>query len=1152
MLLFLQQKFMLEYKTMKRITFIFCIVLLALFTGYAQTLATRNALWMTWMQDEQGNVAGLGNKQWGIFQRFAAEDLTPYIGQYLTKIRYMPADHPDQYTVFTQNPRVRVYVGGWLIPGTGNFYEGVLVADIEVTDYSFWYYNYIELPTPIVIDGTQQITFGVVYSTSQGFPATTTAASGTPSYINWKSNLIWDGDFDWWWTSANAFPAPNNKFCWDLAAYTRDPLPLSRCAITVDMADAFGDGWTNGMLSFVDENGTEWDRITLNGASNTLQVELPKDVEIYCHWTPGDYPNEVSFTIKNAAGTVLYTCNTGDFSVQPAGEFFSFTNICEGSDCMGVIVDTDDPNWHANDNTLPLIIGYSASYTQQIIPPYFIGSYGEPVELTSVAFEYSGETVTCDNITFYMGHTTKNEFSSNTDWIPVNQLQEVFSGTITFNSSQPWFTVPFDTPFTYEGGNLVLAVLFNQGGYASFEYFPFTQFALLDGTYASLWGNTTYGTLDISGPVPVGGNFYAMRSWWLNSMKFLACPQGGIGTYPGPLYEPFENGFPEGWETDKFGYSSMNGVDNLGMALAGLGNYMGDYQAYLQTPLTDMGNNPKLSFALKITDHPYAQQSNPMALSYNVSISNDFGTTWSTVLNVPVGAHVPADVFQGFRTIVIDPNIMSVYANQVCMVKFSFAVQNNYEIYVCLDDVLLGTFDEYTDLTALRFTGSNTPSVGTPASLVLQVLNSSLTKTMNASDYTVKLMQVTESGNVELLSLSGKTVHPLEIVEVPIPWVSQTEGQITVYGEVVLTSGTDINPDDNQTINYPVEVYPEGESVVAIGLGSTCNYNTPLNFYSNNSWSQSVYFDYEIGYTPKVITKMQYFNNFHSNISEPKPIKIYLANTEQPYISPTWYDMSEFILVFDGTVSFPQGENGITIELDVPFLYTGHNLIVMAYRVWENEVYDENDHFANTPQSFGNRTRYQSSDTDWNSQLPEGGDISATFFPNVRFYMVEPTYTITATAGDNGTIEPIGNTTVNYGASQTYTITPNAGYEILQVLVDDVNNPQAVYDKTYCFMDVKANHTIHAEFKLKIGIPDTEEATINIFSHQNKVTILNEKLVDIQQIEIMDMYGRVVWSGGDGARTVSTEITLNVAVGIYGVRITTGGGQIFMAKVVIQ
>jgi hypothetical protein len=38
-------------------------------------------------------------------------------------------------------------------------------------------------------------------------------------------------------------------------------------------------------------------------------------------------------------------------------------------------------------------------------------------------------------------------------------------------------------------------------------------------------------------------------------------------------------------------------------------------------------------------------------------------------------------------------------------------------------------------------------------------------------------------------------------------------------------------------------------------------------------------------------------------------------------------------------------------------------------------------------------------------------------------------------------------------------------------------------------------------------------------------------------VDIMDMYGRLVWSGQ--VFTEKTDITLDVATGIYGVRITT-------------
>ena len=76
------------------------------------------------------------------------------------------------------------------------------------------------------------------------------------------------------------------------------------------------------------------------------------------------------------------------------------------------------------------------------------------------------------------------------------------------------------------------------------------------------------------------------------------------------------------------------------------------------------------------------------------------------------------------------------------------------------------------------------------------------------------------------------------------------------------------------------------------------------------------------------------------------------------------------------------------------------------------------------------------------------------------------TYTIAASVtGGNGTITPNGNVSVNHGANQTFTITPNANYHIAQVLVDGVNNPAAVTSGSYTFTNVTANHTIVASFE---------------------------------------------------------------------------------------
>ncbi|MCX6688626.1 MAG: hypothetical protein NTZ39_02885 [Methanoregula sp.] len=65
--------------------------------------------------------------------------------------------------------------------------------------------------------------------------------------------------------------------------------------------------------------------------------------------------------------------------------------------------------------------------------------------------------------------------------------------------------------------------------------------------------------------------------------------------------------------------------------------------------------------------------------------------------------------------------------------------------------------------------------------------------------------------------------------------------------------------------------------------------------------------------------------------------------------------------------------------------------------------------------------------------------------------------------GTNGTISPHGVTTVTYGSSQTYAITPDTGYHIADVLVDSVSIGMV---SVYAFTDVQANHTIAALFAI--------------------------------------------------------------------------------------
>ncbi|MCP4353246.1 MAG: SpoIIE family protein phosphatase [Desulfobacterales bacterium] len=81
------------------------------------------------------------------------------------------------------------------------------------------------------------------------------------------------------------------------------------------------------------------------------------------------------------------------------------------------------------------------------------------------------------------------------------------------------------------------------------------------------------------------------------------------------------------------------------------------------------------------------------------------------------------------------------------------------------------------------------------------------------------------------------------------------------------------------------------------------------------------------------------------------------------------------------------------------------------------------------------------------------------------FFPVKPQeeYTITASSGKNGSIEPSGNVAVNEGASQTFKITPYKRYEVDDVQADGISVKS---DGTYTFESVSADHKIHVTFKL--------------------------------------------------------------------------------------
>ena len=118
------------------------------------------------------------------------------------------------------------------------------------------------------------------------------------------------------------------------------------------------------------------------------------------------------------------------------------------------------------------------------------------------------------------------------------------------------------------------------------------------------------------------------------------------------------------------------------------------------------------------------------------------------------------------------------------------------------------------------------------------------------------------------------------------------------------------------------------------------------------------------------------------------------------------------------------------------------------------------------------------------------GNANATHGPHLLQVKVDEVRVITATADEHGKIAPAAGTiTVPKGKSETFTITPDSGYRIKDVLVDG-KSVGAV--STYTFENVVDNHTIHATFARKhtptpstptVEIPDDDALGLNTADH---------------------------------------------------------------------
>lgn len=316
------------------------------------------------------------------------------------------------------------------------------------------------------------------------------------------------------------------------------------------------------------------------------------------------------------------------------------------------------------------------------------------------------------------------------------------------------------------------------------------------------------------------------------------------------------------------------------------------------------------------------------------------------------------------------------------------------------------------DLAAISLTGPTAPNYGTQSIYTLTISNPG---TLLQSGYQIKLFR---AQGIEVFSWPGPDIQPGATTNVTMPWIPENLGPETLYGKVSLAGDQDPANDQTPPLNVIVQ------AVAGVGNGNQ-QALIPVNMYYRTSLFETIYYASEMN-CMGLITDISFLNNFQTPLYG-IPISLCLGETTLGDLTGGWIPSSQLTQVFSGNVDFPNGQNEIRIHLDTPYQYGGGNLVLMAYRPWDDDYYSSMDlFFAQTVGTNRSLTTFNDN-TTINPDNPPTTGVTGQF-PTTRFYLsVNGLGSLAGNVTAGGA--PLSGATVSIAnTSLCYTTVPGGNY----------------------------------------------------------------------------------------------------------------------------
>lgn len=391
--------------------------------------------WITWSGEPDGNSIGTGQaSDFYCAQRFAVEDIAPYAGYELTKVKFVPCEANCTYSI-------RVWTGS-----TSMTNPGTLVCDqvIDAADLQIGAWTEITLDNPVSISGGEEVWFGYRANTQTGHPAGTDAGpvvegKGNMMYFQGWTTLSQLGDFNYNWAIQgfvelggkemamnapieNAEEAAPSKgqieeklhrvFKAAPVMKTRDAVTSYNIYINDELAGTvdgntfeyteagFEDGEYNVCVSAVYDNGcespalcSETEVITTCWPVNNLEYTVLAKKNVKLTWTEPVDPNAPQTWLSwsgEPGGNAIGTGSANDFSVAHRYEPADITDY-EG---MNIVAVNFYPNEANCEYSLRIWVGGDQSAPGDMVVDQVIAA--EDLMIGSVNLVYLDTPVTID------------------------------------------------------------------------------------------------------------------------------------------------------------------------------------------------------------------------------------------------------------------------------------------------------------------------------------------------------------------------------------------------------------------------------------------------------------------------------------------------------------------------------------------------------------------------------------------------------------------------------------------------------------------------------------------------------------------------------------------------------------------------------------